>query len=70
MIAKILGLLKPMVDKYGTKFLVTLATNAMITYLILQDKATGVHGLIAIVILTVLYYAARLYENKLFRKEG
>ena len=63
MIAKILEALKPMVDKYGTKFLVTLATNGMITYLILQDKATGPHGLVAIIILTVLYYAARHLEN-------
>ena len=65
---KILELLKPMVDKYGTKFLVTLATNGMITYLILQDKATGQQGLIAIIILTVLYYAARHLEN--MKKKG
>ena len=63
MIAKILESLKPMVDKYGTKFLVTGATNAMITYLIWQDKADSTQGLIAIVILTVLYYAARHLEN-------
>ena len=64
MIEGILKLLAPMVDKYGTKFLVTLATNSMVTYLALKGQVTGVQALAAIVILTVLYYAARLWENK------
>ena len=63
MIDNILKLLSPLVEKYGTKFLVTLATNGMIAYLILQDKVTGPWGLLAIGLLTVLYYAARHLEN-------
>jgi len=59
MIDKVLTLIQTMVDKYGTKFLVTLGCVGAIAYLAYVDKVEGWVAVIGIIVVAAGYYLAR-----------
>ena len=49
----------PLIQKWGTKFLLALLSNGVIAYMVYADKIEGLYGLIAMVVVALGYFWVR-----------
>jgi hypothetical protein len=72
LIKPFIAFLSPIIDKYGTKFLVVLGTEGAILYLAHSDKVEGLYAVIAMAAVAIAYFFARHIQeiNKPTKKEN
>ncbi len=68
-IKPVLDFLRPVILKYGTKFLVVLGTEGAIMYLAIIDKVEGLWAVIAMAAVTIAYFFAR-HKQEITTKEN